>query len=105
MNVWKRYTVSKAVVVLKTAGLLKPNSFEYHVKTLDNPELLYRGINANTNKWIPNSSYIHEQFDSVDPFFYEGPALMQARKQAEVTELEGGIQVIDTWSNIRYTDL
>jgi hypothetical protein len=90
--------MSKTIVILETAGP------EYRVRTLDTPEYLYNGINANTSKWIPNSSYIHEQFDGELAFSY-GPAIMQARKQAEGLDLEGGIQIIDIWSDMLYTDL
>jgi hypothetical protein len=90
---------SKTIVILVTTGP------EYRVQTVDTPEFLYNGINANTNKWIPNSNYIHEQFDGELAFSYEGPALRLARKQAEGLDLEGGIQIIDIWSDMLYTDL
>lgn len=94
--------MSRTIVILETAGP------EYRVRLLDNPELLYRGINANTSKWIPNSPYIHDEFDAHTHYPHKDMAVSRARvlsNQPENVDLEGGIRVIDIWSDIRYTDL
>ena len=94
--------MNKTIVILETAGP------EYRVRLLDNPELLYRGINANTSKWIPNSPYIHSEFDAHNHFSIKEMAISRARvisNQPENADLEGGIQIIDIWSDTSYTDL
>jgi len=94
--------MSKTIVILETAGP------EYRVRTLDNPEMLYLGINANTSKWIPNSKFIHSEFDAHMDYSDKNRAISRARvlsNQPENADLESGIQIIDIWSNIRYTDL
>jgi len=94
--------MSRTVVVLETAGP------EYRVRLIDNPEQLYRGINANTSRWIPNSEYIHEQFDGIMTYHGREAALHYARYLSQLpgnADLEGGIQVIDIWSDIEYPNL
>jgi len=93
--------MSRTIVILETPG-------EYRVKALDSPEMLYLGINANTSKWIPNSKFIHETFDDETTWYFKEAALSHARelvRQGGNAELEGGIRVIDIWSDIEYPNL
>ena len=94
--------IKNSVIVLVTKGP------EYRVAYLPNAGDIVMGLNVNTNKWIPNKSWIARWFELTIVDQDRESALRHAKalsKQVEPIELPEGIQVIDIWSDIEYNDL
>lgn len=85
-------------VILHTAGP------EYRVRPIENVDLLYSVLD-DSGKWLPNSEYIHTNFDSAN--VYESvPELL--KNSNEFTESIGNscpIIFLDKWQNLDYHSL
>lgn len=90
--------VDFSFVILHTAGP------EYRVGSIEETDLLYRMLD-DSGKWLPNSEYIHKNFDGA-PVYETIPELLM--KSKEFTENMGNnkpIIFLDNWQNTNYNSL